>query len=109
MRALLTAATATRKRNAGPRVKPTPDVHRREKPLRRGVRYLRGALVGLGVVIAALELHPVSDQVLGAFEVRRPGGTRDESIGLPKPTRLAPIADDAAIGAEALTPSKNAP
>src|SRR5206468_5388131 len=50
---------------------------------------LTAALVGLGVVVAALLADPVADQVLGALELLRPGVASDKTRGLPHHVELA--------------------
>src|ERR1700691_5102854 len=47
------------------------------------------ALLRHGVVVAALHLHPVADQVLGGRDVRRPRRTGHEIFGLPHDVKLA--------------------
>src|SRR5262249_13893792 len=51
------------------------------------------ALLGDLVVVAALELDPVGLEVLRAFEVRRPGGARNEARRLPHHVELAVALD----------------
>ena len=48
---------------------------------------LTTALVGLGVVVAALLANPVADQVLGAFELLRPCIARDQARASSTPRR----------------------
>src|SRR3984957_16250813 len=50
---------------------------------------LTAALVGLGVVVAALLANPVADQVLGAIELLRPCIAGHEARGLPHHVELA--------------------
>src|SRR5262249_3308552 len=59
------------------------------------------ALLGNGVVVAALEGLPVPDQVLGFRKVFRPGIARDEVLGLPHHVELpvaAHLADEHRLG-----------
>src|SRR5271155_1218705 len=46
-----------------------------------------------GVVVAAVELHPIRDQILGAGKIRRPGVPRHQARGLPHHVELAVAAD----------------
>src|ERR1700676_2923531 len=50
---------------------------------------LTAALVGLGVVVAALLADPVADQVLGALELLRPCIAGNQARGLPHHVELA--------------------
>src|SRR6185437_6562968 len=65
---------------------------------------LRGAaaaLLGHGIEVAALELHPVADQILGGRDVRRPSRTRHELLRLPHHVELAvrpDLADEHRLG-----------
>src|SRR5579862_5294567 len=62
---------------------------------------LTAALVGLGVVVAALLANPVADQVLGAVELLRPGVARNEVLGLVNHAELAialDLADEHRLG-----------
>src|SRR3981081_4247085 len=54
---------------------------------------LTAALVGLGVVVAALLANPVADQVLGAFKLLRPGIAGNQARGLPHHVELAVALD----------------
>src|SRR5579863_9192701 len=59
------------------------------------------ALLGHGVVVAALELHPVADQVLGGGDVGRPSRAGYELLGLPHDVELAigpDLADEDRLG-----------
>src|SRR5690349_23032975 len=59
------------------------------------------ALVGLGVVVAALLADPIADQVLGAFELLRPGVAGHEVLGLVDDSELAialDLADEHRLG-----------
>src|SRR6202167_5388349 len=59
------------------------------------------ALLRHGVVVAALHLHPVADQVLGGRDVRRPRRTGYEIFGLPHDVELAvgpDLADEDRLG-----------
>src|SRR5215471_6705918 len=59
------------------------------------------ALVGLGVVVAALLADPVADQVLGAVQLLRPGVARHEVLGLVDHVELAvglDLADEHRLG-----------
>src|SRR2546421_269695 len=62
---------------------------------------LTTALVGLGVVVAALLADPVADQVLGAVELLRPCIAGNEARGLPHHVELAvglDLADEHRLG-----------
>ena len=75
---------------------PSPVVRRRA---RSGA--LTAALVGLDVVVAALLADPVADQVLGAFELLRPGIAGHQVLGLPDHVELAvalDLADEHRLG-----------
>src|SRR6266567_6581143 len=50
---------------------------------------LTAALVGLGVVVAALLANPVADQVLGALKLLRPSIAGNQARGLPHHVELA--------------------
>src|SRR4030088_2385768 len=50
---------------------------------------LTAALVGLGVVVAALFANPVADQVLGAIKLLRPCIAGNQARGLPHHVELA--------------------
>src|SRR5882757_4869035 len=66
-----------------------------------GSRALAAALVGLGVVVAALLADPVADQVLGAVELLRPGVAGHQARGLPDHVELAvalDLADEHRLG-----------
>src|SRR4030088_2617127 len=54
---------------------------------------LTAALVGLGVVVAALLANPVADQVLGAFQLLRPCIAGHQARGLPHHVELAVALD----------------
>src|SRR3981189_2201674 len=54
---------------------------------------LTAALVGLGVVVAALLANPVADQVLGAFKLLRPCIAGNQARGLPHHVELAVALD----------------
>ena len=59
------------------------------------------ALVGLGVVVAALQRHPVGDQILGAVEIRRPGIASHKAARLPHHVELTVsphLADEDRLG-----------
>src|SRR6185503_4081006 len=58
------------------------------KPSRTTSRPSASALVGLGVPIAALLVHPVTDQVLGTVELLRPCVARDKAFSLPHHVEL---------------------
>src|SRR3984885_4269500 len=55
----------------------------------RGSGTLTAALVGLGVVVAALLADPVADQVLGTIELLRPCIAGNQTRGLPHHVELA--------------------
>src|SRR5882757_5849525 len=55
----------------------------------RGSGTLTAALVGLGIVVAALLADPVADQVLGAVELFRPCIAGNQTRGLPHHVELA--------------------
>src|ERR1700730_3271987 len=61
--------------------------------LKGGSGALTAALVGLGVVVAALLADPVADQVLGALEFLRPCIAGHQARGLPHHVELAVALD----------------
>src|SRR6202011_3361668 len=69
--------------------------------LKGGSGALTAALVGLGVVVAALLADPVADQVLGALELLRPCIAGHQARGLPHHVELAvalDLADEHRLG-----------
>src|SRR5208283_5162229 len=72
------ALDAGRRYAAFPRVDVTP-------ALLRGA----AALLGYGIVVAALERNPIANEIFRSGQVSRPSGAGDQALGLPHHVELA--------------------